>query len=87
MEAQITVDLALAKKLAEENEVLHKREKALKRVRIGNIAIGCTGLLLTTFGYFFKKDDSIKTLGNILFYGGIGLTISSIFSLGFSISF
>lgn len=75
----------LARDQAEEISALNKRYGGLKRVRIGSICIGGTGLLVGVSGYFLKNIEETKELGNILFISGA--TALGCGTMGFVLSF
>ena len=85
LKQELNLVKVLADNQAEEINALKKRGKGLTRSRITSISIVGGGLLLGTVGYFLKKDESTKDIGNILFYSGLSCVGSGTFT--FSISF
>ena len=74
----------LANKQSEEINALKKRGKGLTRSRIASISISGGGLILGTVGYFLRRDDSTKSVGDLLFYSGIACGSSGLITFGAS---
>ena len=73
----------LAKK---QTEALIKKEKTIKRVRISNLCIGSTGLILGSVGYILKINENTEDIGNIFFFTGCGLVTSGVITISLSIT-
>lgn len=77
---------SLADKQAEEINYLNHCKKGLKRSRFASILIIGAGVSLGVVGGAIKQDADAKPLGDILLFGGIGLTLGGAIPLGLSIT-
>lgn len=83
LKAQLENIELLAKKQAEEIEILKKRYSGLKRARITSLCFAGGGLICTAISFIPGIDNNVRTA---LFWGGAGLVSTGLVTFSISIS-